>query len=78
MDMEFFYTALKLSWEMEGKLPFGRLNGRKPKDIAPLIYKIPRSTRWNVKQAPNNEGWISKINMNADISVDNIHQYVTL
>ena len=54
------------------------LNGSKPIDIAPLIYKISTRKNWNVKQALHEDGWISKINLNAALTMDHIHQYISL
>jgi hypothetical protein len=48
------------------------LDGSKPIDIAPLIYKISTRKNWNAKKAMINNGWISKINMDAEFNLEHI------
>jgi hypothetical protein len=39
------------------------LNGEKSKYIAPLILMISTRTKWNIKTALHENGWVSKIKM---------------
>jgi hypothetical protein len=54
------------------------LNGRKPKNIDPLIYEVSTRTKWKVNQALLNDAWISKIKMDTSLTVQHIHEYIRL
>jgi hypothetical protein len=63
------------------KTPFWEspwLNNSRPIDIAPLIFKISSRKIWNVKHALHHDAWISKINMDVEISFDHIRQFMEL
>jgi hypothetical protein len=63
------------------KTPFWEapwLDGIRPIDIAPLVYNLSSRKNWCVKQALRNEGWIAKIKMTADLSLEHIRQYINL
>jgi hypothetical protein len=47
-------------------------------DIASLIFKISSRKHWNVKQALHNNAWIAKIDMEAEISIEHVRQYLSL
>jgi hypothetical protein len=51
---------------------------RKPIDIAHLIFVIHLRKKWNIEKVLINDVWISKIDMNALLSMEHLHQYVTL
>ena len=68
-DMDLFYAAttivvgdgLKtLFWEA----PWS--GGRKPKDIAPLIFAASKCKKWSVHKAMRNNAWIGKIVLDDD------------
>jgi hypothetical protein len=50
----------------------------KPKDIAPLIFEVSTKKKWSGRQALHNIDWISKIKMDATISIQHIHEYIWL
>jgi hypothetical protein len=65
--------------EIERKLLFGKaswLNGATTMDIAPLVYMISLSRKWNIKKALTNDVWITKINMNANITMEHNGKFV--
>jgi hypothetical protein len=54
VDMELFYAATTITIGNGNIAPFWHspwLNGKKPKDIAPLIYEASTRKKWSVKQA---------------------------
>ena len=54
------------------------LLGRKPKDIAPLIYGAFTRKNWKVREALDGNAWILKINHNIVASIAHIRQFFTL
>ena len=54
------------------------LNGKKPKDIAPLIFEVSTRKKWTVKQALCNNAWISRIKLDAILTVQHIREYIEL
>jgi hypothetical protein len=54
------------------------LNGRTPKDIAPLIYEASSMQKWKINQVLQNNAWVSKIKKDTNLIVTYIHQYVRL
>jgi hypothetical protein len=80
-DMDLFYASTTIVVGNGKKTPFWKapwLNGIKPIDIAPLIYKISTRKNWKVKKAMSNHGWISKINLDAVFTIQHIRQYISL
>jgi hypothetical protein len=80
-DMDLFYASTTIMLGNGEKTPFWKapwLNGLKPIDIAPLIYNISTRKNWNVKKAMTNQGWISKINLAAEFTLQHIRQYISL
>jgi hypothetical protein len=81
VDMSLFYSATTISIG-DGKIaPFWDspwLEGEKPKDIAPLIYKASNKKRCTVAQALHDRGWVSNIRMDANLTVHHIHEYLRL
>jgi hypothetical protein len=64
VDMELFYASTTISIGNGEIAPFwdsSWLNGKKPKDIAPLIYEASTRKKWKVKHALTNNAWIAKI-----------------
>jgi hypothetical protein len=80
-DMDLFYASTTIVVGNGKKTPFWKapwLNGIKPIDIAPLIYKISTRKNWKVNKAMSNHGWISKINLDAVFTIQHIRQYISL
>ncbi|KAM0838878.1 hypothetical protein ACQ4PT_060692 [Festuca glaucescens] len=80
-DMDLFYASTTITLGNGEKTPFWKspwLNGSRPIDIAPLIYNISTRKNWNVKKAMSNNGWISKIKMDVEFSIEHIRQYISL
>jgi hypothetical protein len=80
-DMELFYVITKISLGNGNIAPFWDspwLNGRNPKDIAPLVPETSTHKKWKVKQAMHNNAWISKIEMNLNLTIPQIQQYIQL
>lgn len=64
-DLDFFYASTTITVGNGAKTPFWGsrwLLGRKPKDIAPLIFEASRRKGWKVCEALKNNTWILKIN----------------
>jgi hypothetical protein len=79
--MDHFYAATTISVGNGEKTLFREvpwLNGAAPKDIEPLVYVISLRKKWNIKKSLTNDAWIAKINMNANITMEHIQQFVTL
>jgi hypothetical protein len=49
-----------------------------PSLLTPLIYKISTRKNWNVKKAMSDNGWISKIKMDVEFTLEHIRQYISL
>jgi hypothetical protein len=80
-DMDLFYPSTTINLGNGKKTPFCSapwLHGSKLIYIAHLIYQISTRKNWNVKKVLLNNGWISKINMEAEFTVEHIHQYIGL
>jgi hypothetical protein len=79
--MEFFYTATSIKVGNGKKTPFWQapwLGGRKPIDIAPLIFASSKRKNWKVAQALNGNAWISKVDLEKGFSMDHLSQFVDL
>ena len=66
---------------MGAKTPFWEspwLLGRKPKDIAPLIYESSSRKHWKVREALKENAWILKIKPPAVASTEHVTQFFTL
>jgi hypothetical protein len=48
------------------------LNALRPRDIVVLVFMILLINKWNANAALANDAWIAKMNMNADISMEQI------
>jgi hypothetical protein len=81
VDMELFYAATTITIGNGNIAPFWHspwLNGKKPKDIAPLIYEASTRKKWSVKQATLDNAWVSKIRMDETLTIPHLHQYLQL
>jgi hypothetical protein len=54
------------------------LNGLRPKDIAPLIFKIAKRRMCAVKKALENDFWVAYLNIQEVLSVEHIEQFYKL
>lgn len=80
-DREFFYASTTIAVGNGARTPFWDspcLLGRKPKDIAPLIFEALRRKNWKVREALNGSAWILSINNNTVVSGDHIREFFTL
>jgi hypothetical protein len=80
-DKELFAAATKISIGNGKKAIFWEdpwLDGKRPKDIAPLVYKISQGKRCSVGKALDANFWISKINTNDGLTLEHITQFATL
>jgi hypothetical protein len=80
-DMEIFYTATSIKVGNGKKTPFWQapwLGGRKPIDIAPLIFASSKRKNWKVAQALNGNTWVSKVDLEQGFSMDHLSQFVDL
>jgi hypothetical protein len=81
VDMEFFYAATTITvgnGRIASFLHSPWLDGRKPKDIAPSIFAIATRKNLAVHKAYLHEFWIAKLNTSADISLNQINEFVDL
>jgi hypothetical protein len=79
--MNLFYAEITITIGNHNVAPFWHspwLNGMKPKDIAPLIFEVSTRKKWSVSQALHNNAWISKIKVDASLSIQHIHMYIQL
>jgi hypothetical protein len=80
-DMEIFYAATTIALGNGQKTPFWHapwLGGKKPKDVAPQIFKICKRKKWTVANALKDDEWIRKLSNVATLSIDHITQFVQL
>jgi hypothetical protein len=80
-DMDIFYASTTITLGNGKKTPFWHapwLNGRKPIDVAPLIYASSKRKNWKVAQALHEQSWIAKIDLTLPFSLDHLSQFVDL
>jgi hypothetical protein len=79
--MDLFYTATCITVGNGKKTPFWHapwLEGKRPIDIAPLIFASSKRKIWKVAQALHDSAWVQKIVFNHDFSLDHLSQFVEL
>jgi hypothetical protein len=79
--MDIFYTATMISLVNGEKTPFWNapwLDGRKPKDIAPLIFESSKRKYWPVCQALVDDAWIRRVNLEQIVTMNHITQFAEL
>jgi hypothetical protein len=72
VDANLFYAVTTISTDKRENCTFwdfSWLNGRKPKDIGPLIFEASIRKNWKIKQAMHNNAWISKIKKDANLYI---------
>ena len=80
-DMDLFYASTSITVG-DGKIssfweaPW--LDGKKPRDIAPLSFLVANTKKWCVNKALENNNWIRKIILDMDFSYDHLTQLVDL
>ena len=80
VDMDLFYAATTITIGKGKTASFWDspwLNGKSLKDIAPLIFDASTRKNWKVKQALHNNSWISKIKMDASLTIPHIDRKST-
>jgi hypothetical protein len=80
-DHELFAAATKVSIGNGKKALFWEatwLDGRCPKDIAPLIFKVSKRKNYTVNKALNSNFWVSQVNTQEGFSVEYIVQFTNL
>jgi hypothetical protein len=79
--MSLFYSATTITIGNGKIAPFWDspwLEGKRPKDIAPLIYEVSKKKRCTVAQALVSKSWILNIKMDANLTVPHIREYIRL
>jgi hypothetical protein len=79
--MDIFYAATAITLGNGKKTPFWHapwLQGRKPIDIAPLIFVASKRKNWKVSQALCDDAWISKITLDNSFTEEHLSQFVDL
>ena len=80
-DLNFFYACTTITVGNGARTPFWDspwLLGRKPRDIAPLIYEASSRKRWKVREALKESAWILKIRPPTPASIEHVSQFFTL
>ena len=81
VDMNLFYASTVITLGNGGKTPFWEapwLGGKRPKDIAPLIFAACKRKKWCMREAMRDKAWVHKINPSTDLTVGHIVQFVDL
>jgi hypothetical protein len=63
------------------KTPFWHapwLEGRKPIEIAPLIYASSKRKNWKVSQVVNEDAWVGKIDLGRPFTMEHFSQFFEL
>jgi hypothetical protein len=55
-----------------------RLNGMRPRDIAPLIIERSKKMKCLVRKALDNDSWVAQINIQGGLSLEHIVQFSKL
>ena len=79
--MDLFYASTTIAVGDGEKTPFWEapwLQGQKPRNIAPLIFKISSCKKVCVKKALHNNAWIGNIKMVQDFSMQHLLEFIDL
>jgi hypothetical protein len=79
--MGLFYACTTITLDNGKSSPFWDstwLNGRMPKDIAPLVFEASTRKKWSVKQATYENVWIKKIEMDTNLTILHLREFVHL
>ena len=80
-DYDLFYAFSTITVGNGACTPFWDapwVHGRKPKDIAPLIYGAATRKNWKIKEALLDNAWISKIKLSHNFSIHHFSQFLLL
>jgi hypothetical protein len=80
-DMDIFYTATEISLGNGNKTPFWQapwLHGRRPIDVAPLIFEISKRKNWVVAKALHGNSWVAKIDLEKNFTIEHFNQFLEL
>lgn len=80
-DYDLFYAFTTITVGNGARTPFWDapwVQGRKPKDIAPLIYDATVRKNWKIREALLDNAWISKIKLSNNFSIAHFHQFLQL
>ena len=80
-DEDLFAAATKVEVGNGNKASFWNsswLEGRRPKDVAPLIFDIAKKRTCTVRRGLTNDFWVTNLNMDDGLSLDHISQFVNL
>ena len=81
VDMDLFYSTTVITVGNGGKTPFWEapwLRGKKPKDIAPLIFAASKRKKWVVRDALRDNAWVRQINPSINLTTNHIVEFVDL
>ena len=77
----FFYASTTITVGNGAKTPFWDspwLLGRKPKDIAPLIFGASKKKNWKVHETLKGNAWILKIKIDTPVTAAIVHEFFSL
>ena len=80
-DMDLFYASTTITIGNGAIAPFWDspwLFGRKPKDVAPLIFECSTRKNWKVREALLEGAWIGKVKISTSFTLEHIRQFVHL
>jgi hypothetical protein len=76
-----FYAATSITLGNRRKTPFWHapwLNGRKPIEIAPLVFHVSTRNNWKVSHALHEHAWVAKIDLGRVYSMEHLYQFVEI
>ena len=79
--MDLFYALTTITIGNGERMPFWDapwLSGKKPIDVAPLIYKISKRKSWKVSRALHDDAWIKAIDMHCELTWNHVTQFIEL
>jgi hypothetical protein len=79
--MDIFYAATKITIGNGCKTSFWDaplLEGRKPKEIAPLTFACSKRKFWKVNIAMEANAWVGKIILDENFTIDHLFQFINL
>lgn len=81
VDSDLFYASTTIIISNGAHAPFWDspwLNGKKPKDIVPLIYTVCLHKNWKVKAALVDDAWVHMIKLDEITSMKHLREFITL
>jgi hypothetical protein len=80
-DSDLFAAATKVTIGNGKKALFWEaawINGRRPKDIAPLIFDVSERKKITIHKALEENSWVSQVNTRVGLTLDHTVQYTNL